>query len=100
MLKENGVEVSRSIVRYYYYKNFPEKLKKRGRYLPRELRIKLHQKVLELRRQGLGYKRIKKKIKELYDVSLSTSTINYWCRNICSPFNGIRIPSIDFLEPS
>ncbi|MEM4527173.1 MAG: LAGLIDADG family homing endonuclease, partial [Nitrososphaerota archaeon] len=100
MLKENGVEVSRSIVRYYYYKNFPEKLKKRGRYLPRELRIKLYQKVLELRRQGLGYKRIKKKIKELYDVSLSTSTINYWCRNICSPFNGIRIPSIDFLEPS
>ncbi|MEM0078915.1 MAG: LAGLIDADG family homing endonuclease [Nitrososphaerota archaeon] len=100
MLKENGVEVSRSTVRNYYDRSFPEKLKKRGRYLPRKLRIKLYQKVLELRRQGLGYKRIKKKIKELYDVSLSTSTINYWCRNICNPFNGIRIPSIDFLEPS
>ncbi|MEM0452992.1 MAG: LAGLIDADG family homing endonuclease [Nitrososphaerota archaeon] len=99
MLKESGVEVSKSTVRNYYYKRFSE-LKRRGRCLPRELRIKLYQKVLELRRQGLGYKRIKKKIKELYNVSLSLSTISYWCRNIHSPFNGIRIPSIDFLEPS
>ncbi|MEM1769033.1 MAG: hypothetical protein QW079_00765 [Nitrososphaerota archaeon] len=57
MLKENGVEVSRSTVRNYYDRSFPEKLKRRGRYLSRKLRIKLHQKVLELRRQGLGYKR-------------------------------------------
>ncbi|MEM4007182.1 MAG: hypothetical protein QXT92_05925, partial [Nitrososphaerota archaeon] len=61
MLKESGVEVSKSTVRNYYYKNFPERLKKRGPCLPRELRIKLYQKVLELRREGLGYKRIKKK---------------------------------------
>ncbi|MEM3570305.1 MAG: LAGLIDADG family homing endonuclease [Candidatus Jordarchaeales archaeon] len=100
MLKESGVEVSRSTVRNYYYRSFPEKLKKRGRYLPRELRIKLYQKVLELRRHGLGYKRIKKKIEELYDVPLSRSLISYWCRNIHSPFNGCRIPSVDFLEPS
>ncbi|MEM3952805.1 MAG: LAGLIDADG family homing endonuclease [Nitrososphaerota archaeon] len=99
MLKESGVEVSKSTVRNYYYKRFSE-LKRRGRCLPRELRIKLYQKVLELRREALGYKRIKKKIKELYNVSLSLSTISYWCRNIHSPFNGIRIPSIDFLEPS
>ncbi len=103
MLKENGIEISKSTVRNYYYKNFkssPERLKKRGKYLHRELRIKLYQKVLELRKQGLGYKRIKKKIEELYDVSLSKSTISDWCRNIHSPFNGCRIPSIDFLEPS
>ncbi|MEM0079050.1 MAG: LAGLIDADG family homing endonuclease [Nitrososphaerota archaeon] len=100
MLKENGVKVSRSTVRYYYDRSFPEKLEKRCSYLPRELRIKLYQKVLELRRQGLGYKRIKKKIEELCNVSLSISTISYWCRNICSPYNGCRIPSIEFLEPS
>ncbi|MEM4466283.1 MAG: LAGLIDADG family homing endonuclease [Nitrososphaerota archaeon] len=99
MLKESDVEVSKSTVRNYYYKRFSE-LKRRGRCLPRELRIKLYQKVLELRREGLGYKKIKKKIEELYNVSLSISTISYWCRNICSPYNGIRIPSIDFLEPS
>jgi len=68
--------------------------------LPRELRVKLYQKVLELRREALGYKRIKKKIKELYNVSLSISTISRWCRNICSPYNGCRVPSIEFLEPS
>jgi len=100
MLKENGVEVSISTVRNYYYKNFPEKLKRRGRCLPRELRIKLYQKVLELRRQGLGYKRIKKKIEELCNVSLSISTISRWCRKICSPHNGCRVPSVKFLEPS
>ncbi|MCF8885693.1 MAG: hypothetical protein L4877_07915 [Aigarchaeota archaeon] len=100
MLRENGVEISRSTVRNYYYRYFPWRLKKRGKCLPRELRIKLYDEVKKLRKQGLGYKKIKKKIEELYDVSLSLSTISYWCKNICSPRNGCRAPSIDFLEPS
>ncbi len=100
MLKENGIEISKSTVRNYYYKRFPKKSKKTERYLPRKLRIELYQKVLELRRRGLMYKQIKKWIKDLYCVSPNISTISYWCRNIHSPLNGCRIPSIDFLEPT
>ena len=100
MLKESGIETSKSTVGHYYYKKFPGRLKRRGSYLPRELRIKLYQEVLKLRRHGLGYKRIKKRIEELYDVSLSKSTISDWCRNIHSPYDGCRIPSINFLEQS
>ncbi|MEM2496739.1 MAG: LAGLIDADG family homing endonuclease [Nitrososphaerota archaeon] len=100
ILRKNGVEISKSTVEHYYYKNFPEKLKKRGPYLPRELRIKLYDEVKKLRGEGLGYRKIKKKIEELYNISLSLSTISRWCRNTRSPYNGRRIPSIEFLEPS
>lgn len=85
MLKESGIEVSSSIVGYYYYKSFPERVKKREKGLSRELRIKLYQKVLELRRQGLGYRTIAKKLKELYGVSPSPYAISTWCRKICTP---------------
>ncbi|MEM4467031.1 MAG: hypothetical protein QXH49_06200 [Nitrososphaerota archaeon] len=76
ILRKNGVEISKSTVEHYYYKNFPEKLKKRGPYLPRELRIKLYDEVKKLRGEGLGYRKIKKKIEELYNISLSLSTIS------------------------
>ncbi len=55
---------------------------------------------MKLRRKGLGYRRIRRKIKELYNVALSTASINYWCRGIHTPFGGIRICMIDHLEPS
>ncbi|MEM4007378.1 MAG: LAGLIDADG family homing endonuclease [Nitrososphaerota archaeon] len=100
MLKENGVEVSRSTVRNYYYKIFRERLKKRGPYLQRELRVKLYDEVRRLRKKGLSYSMIIDDVCKSHGVRLKKSVISYWCRNICSPFNGIRIPSIDFLEPS
>ncbi|MEM0233233.1 MAG: LAGLIDADG family homing endonuclease [Candidatus Nezhaarchaeales archaeon] len=100
MLKESGVEISRSTVRDYYYKNFPGKLKKRGPYLQRELRVKLYDEVRRLRKKGLSYSMIIDEVYKSHDVRLKKSVISRWCRNICSPYNGIRIPSIDFLEPS
>ncbi len=100
MLRERGVDVSRRAVEYWYRKCFPEKVRRGGEYLPRELRIKLYEKVLELRKAGLGYKRVSKKIKELYGVALSPAVIVGWCRGVHTPYNGIRIPTIDFLKPS
>ncbi len=100
MLRENGIEVLRGTIEYWYYKLFPEKVNIRGKRLLRELRIKLYEKVLELRGRGLGYKRIGRIIKEMHGVTLSLPTISGWCREIHSPFGEIRIPAIDFLKPS
>jgi len=100
MLKENGVEVSRSTVRKYYYKIFRERLKKRGPYLQRELRIKLYDEVRRLRKKGLSYSMIIDEVYKSHGVRLKKSVISYWCRNICSPYNGCRVSSIEFLEPS
>ena len=49
MLRDDSVEVSRRAVEYWYRKTLPERVKRRGRYLPRGLRIKIYEKVLELR---------------------------------------------------
>lgn len=100
MLQENGIDVSKSTVRHYYYKHFSKRLGSKGRFLPRKLRIEIYQKVLELRKQGLGHRRIKRIIKELYGVAPSSTTILDWYRGKHSPYNGCRIPSMDFLEPS
>ncbi len=100
MLRESGIIVSGKTVQYWYYRRYPEKVRRRGGYLPRELRIRLYEKVLELRRAGLGYWRIRRRIEELYGVVLSPSVIVYWCLGVHTPYNGIRIPTIDHLEPS
>ncbi len=100
MLRESRIIVSRKAVQYWYYRRYPEKVKRRGGYLPRELRIRLHEEVLKLRGNGLGYKRIRRRIGELYGVALSPAVIVYWCRGVHTPYNGIRIPTIDSLEPS
>ncbi len=100
MLKENGVEVSRSTVRKYYYKIFRERLKKRGPYLQRELRIKLYDEVRRLRKRGLSYSMIIDEVYKSHGVRLKKSVISYWCRDIHSPYNGCRVSSVEFLEPS
>ncbi len=69
-------------------------------YLSRELRIKLYDEALRLRRQGLSYKKIIDHVQRVYRVKLSKSHISYWCRRTHNPYNGIRIPSIEFLRPS
>ncbi len=100
MLRKDGVNVSRRTVEYWYRKFFPERLGRRGKYLPRELRITLYEEVLRLRRQGLGYKKIRRRIKELYDITLAPAVIVDWCRGIHTPYGGIRIPTVDYLKPS
>ncbi len=98
MLRGSGVEVSRSTVRRYYYKRFPERLGKRGPCLDRSIRIKVFGEVKRLRGLGHSYNKIIREIEEVYGVRLSKSQVSEWLRGIHNPFNGCRIPSIDFLE--
>jgi intein-encoded DNA endonuclease-like protein len=67
---------------------------------PRELRIKVHRRVIELRQQGLSHNKIRAAIKQEFGIVLSTSQISEWVRGIHSPYNGRRIPSLEMLEPS
>jgi intein-encoded DNA endonuclease-like protein len=71
-----------------------------GRYLPRELRIKLYNDVVALRRIRLTYKGIVEEAWHRYRVRLSKSHISYWLRGVHSPYNGRRIPSLELLKPS
>ncbi|MEM2232802.1 MAG: LAGLIDADG family homing endonuclease [Nitrososphaerota archaeon] len=71
---------------------------KRKGMLPRELRIKIYEDVLVLRRRhGLSYNKIIKEIKRRYGVTISKSTLSGWGNGKHSPYNGIRILT---LEPS
>jgi intein-encoded DNA endonuclease-like protein len=70
------------------------------RYLPRELRIKLYNDVVALRRGGLTYRGIIDEVWRRYGIRLSKSHISYWTRGVHNPYNGRRIPSIELLEPS
>jgi intein-encoded DNA endonuclease-like protein len=71
-----------------------------GRYLPRELRIKLYNDVVALRRSGLTYRGIIKEIYRRYGVRISTAHISLWLRGVHSPYNGRLIPSLELLKPS
>jgi intein-encoded DNA endonuclease-like protein len=70
------------------------------KFTPRELRIKVHRRVIELRQQGRSYNEIRAAIKEEFGIVLSKSQISYWTRGIHDPHNGRRIPSLELLEPS
>jgi intein-encoded DNA endonuclease-like protein len=70
------------------------------RYLPRELRIKLYNDIVALRRSGLTYRGIIGEVWRRYRVRLSKSHISYWIRGIHNPHNGRLIPSLELLEPS
>ncbi len=99
-LKASGMDVSKRTVEYWYYKKYRGKVGRRGEYLPRELRIRLYEEALKMRKAGLGYKRIRKRIEELHGVKLSPAVIADWCSGAHSPYNGARIPTIDHLKPS
>jgi len=71
-----------------------------SRCLPRELRIKLYDDAVALRRGGLTYKGIIEEIYRRYGVRLFKSHISYWLRGVHSPYNGRRIPSLELLNPS
>ena len=74
--------------------------KKRKKIPPRELRIKMYNDVHKLRKQGLSYTKIRKKIYRKYGVWIPLSTISRWLRGESSPYNSGRIPSLDLLKPS
>ena len=67
---------------------------------PRELRIKMYNDVHKLRKRGLSYTEIRKEIYRKYGIWIDTSTISRWLRGVCTPYNGIRIPSLELLKPS
>jgi len=73
---------------------------KRKEIPPREIRIKVYNKVIELHRKGLTYNEIKDEIEQEYGIRLSISTIGGWLRGEHNPYNGRYIPSLELLEPS
>jgi intein-encoded DNA endonuclease-like protein len=73
---------------------------KRKKYLPRELRIKIYERVRALRSQGLSYSQIRDVIKREYGIVLSDSQMSEWVHGVHSPYNGIWIPSLELLKPS
>ena len=74
--------------------------RRRGEYRPRELRIRLYDRVMALRQLGLSYNKIRDVIKQEYGIELSRGQIHAWVRGLHSPYNGGRIPSLELLEPS
>ena len=72
----------------------------RGEYRPRELRIKLYDRVMALRQLGLSNNKIRHIIKQEYGIELSKCQISGWVRGLHSPYNKGRIPSLELLEPS
>jgi intein-encoded DNA endonuclease-like protein len=71
-----------------------------GKYLSRELRIKLYDDVVTLRRSGLTYTRFIEEIYRGYRVRITKAHVSYWTRGLHNPHKGRRIPSLEFLEPS
>jgi intein-encoded DNA endonuclease-like protein len=74
--------------------------KKRGKYLPRELRIKTYNDAHKLRKRGLSNDEIRNELYRTYGVWIHESTIIEWLSGKHDPRNGRRIPSIEMLEPS
>jgi intein-encoded DNA endonuclease-like protein len=74
--------------------------RKRGEYRPRELRIKLYDRVMALRQLGLSYNKIRDVIKQEYGIELLKGQIAAWVQGVHSPYNGRGIPSLELLEPS
>jgi intein-encoded DNA endonuclease-like protein len=73
---------------------------KRKKIPPRELRIKIYNDVLKLRKRRLSITKIREKIHRKYGVWIDKSTISKWLRGVSSPYNGRRIPSLELLKPS
>lgn len=69
----------------------------RGPYRPLELRARLYEEVLRLRKQGLGCKRILKEIERIYGNMLSRATISHWIQGVHIPYRSVKTP---ILKPS
>jgi intein-encoded DNA endonuclease-like protein len=100
MLVENGQRYSESALVCKEEFHVVSDGRKRREYRSGELRIKLRDRVIELRQQGRSYNEIRAIIKQEFGIVLSKSHISYWTRGIHDPHNGRRIPSLELLEPS
>jgi intein-encoded DNA endonuclease-like protein len=74
--------------------------KKRRKIRPRKLRIKLRDRVIELRQQGRSHNEIIDIIEQEYGVRLNKPHVSYWTRGLRDPRNDRRGPSLEELEPS
>jgi intein-encoded DNA endonuclease-like protein len=74
--------------------------RRRRKLRPRELRIKLYDRVMALRQLGLSYNKIRDIIKQEYGIELPRPQISEWVRGLHSPYNGRGIPSLELLKPS
>jgi hypothetical protein len=73
---------------------------KRKKIPPRELRIKMYNDVLKLRKRGLSHTEIREEIYRKYRVWISLPTLKRWLRGVCNPYDGRGIPSLELLKPS
>jgi len=62
------------------------KIKKERKYLPLEIRLQMYNDVIELRKQGLTYKEIQRKIFEKYGKQISLMNISNWINKKHCPF--------------
>jgi intein-encoded DNA endonuclease-like protein len=81
-------------------KNMDSTNTKRRKIPPRELRIKVYNDVLRLRKRGLSITEIREEIHRKHGVWIGTMTISRWLRGVSSPYNGRWIPSLELLKPS
>jgi len=81
-------------------KNMDSTNTKRRKIPPRELRIKVYNDVLRLRKRGLSITEIREEIHRKRGVWIGTMTISRWLRGVSSPYNGRWIPSLELLKPS
>ncbi|MEM2209517.1 MAG: LAGLIDADG family homing endonuclease, partial [Nitrososphaerota archaeon] len=58
--------------------------------LPLEIRLQMYDDVIELRKQGLTYKEIQRRIYEKYGKRLPTSTIGYWINREHNPLEKVN----------
>jgi intein-encoded DNA endonuclease-like protein len=100
MLVENGQRYSESALVCKEEIHVVSDGRKRREYRSRELRIKLRDRVIELRQEGRSYSEIIEVIEQEFGIVLSKSHVSYWTRGIHDPHNGRRIPSLELLEPS
>jgi intein-encoded DNA endonuclease-like protein len=73
------------------------KVRKRGKYVPREIRIRACNDAHELRRRGLSYDEIRNELHRKYGVWIPVPTIIGWLSGKHDPRNGRRIPSLEML---
>jgi intein-encoded DNA endonuclease-like protein len=62
----------------------------RRKYLPLEIRAKMYDDVIELRKQGLKYKEIQRRIYEKYGKQISRPLISYWVNRKHKPLGKVN----------
>lgn len=66
------------------------RMSRRGPYIPLEQRIRLHDEVLQLRRQGLSYNHIIERIHRFDGVQLNPAHISDWVRGTHTPLGNVN----------